>query len=227
MLLAAGRSRRFGAANKLLAPLHGRPLLWYALDAAIASGARPLVVVTGHRQPAVRAALRAYRRVHQVPRLRLRRNPRYREGMAGSLQTGIAALGEDVEGALVFLGDMPAVGAALARRLIAAFEPGDEAVVPLVQGRRAHPVLLGRVLFDPILRELAGDEGARRLLARCARLRLVEADDDALVDVDTRRDWRRLRPLSPSVRRGCRAPARRRTTESVARCADRRGDRPG
>ncbi|MFN3482816.1 MAG: NTP transferase domain-containing protein, partial [Rhabdaerophilum calidifontis] len=57
ILLAAGRSTRFGARNKLLAPLDGRPMLAHVAAAAREAGLGPLVVVTGHEAEAVRAAL--------------------------------------------------------------------------------------------------------------------------------------------------------------------------
>ena len=91
-------------------------------------------------------------------------------------------------GALVFLGDMPRVTAALARKLVAAFaaDPTLEAVAPLVEGRRGNPVLLSRGLFAAAM-ELAGDEGARKLLMReGARVAEVAVDEDgAALDIDT------------------------------------------
>ena len=80
---------------------------------------------------------------------------------------------------------MPAVTAPLLDRLIAAFErePDAEAVVPVHDGRRGNPALLGRALFDRAA-ALTGDEGARRLLGR-AKVAEVAIDDEAvLIDVD-------------------------------------------
>lgn len=194
ILLAAGRSRRFGRANKLLAPLWGRPLVWHALDAAVRSGARPLIVVSGHQRHALRESLKAYQRAQRrPPRLQLRHNARYREGLSSSLQTGIAALPRDCDGALICLGDMPLVTAPLLRALRAAYRRGDDAVVPLVRGERGNPVLLGRPLFERVRSELGGDQGARRLLQASARLRMVQAPAAAADDVDTLRSLRRLR----------------------------------
>ena len=57
IVLAAGRSTRMGAANKLLADVGGKPMLRHAVEAALASQARPVLVVTGHQADDVRAAL--------------------------------------------------------------------------------------------------------------------------------------------------------------------------
>ncbi len=60
--------------------------------------------------------------------LRFVHNADYRQGLASSLKTGVAALPADAAGALVLLGDMPAVTTALIDRLIAAFAAQPEAL---------------------------------------------------------------------------------------------------
>src|SRR3546814_10271714 len=77
-------------------------MIRHAIDAAREAGARPVIVVTGHEAEAVRAA--AGRDVVFVD------NPDYGEGLSTSLRTGIAAVPEECDGALVALGDMPRVG---------------------------------------------------------------------------------------------------------------------
>jgi len=57
VIVAAGRGERFGAADKVFAPLRGRPLLAYALDAAEQSAARDIVLVVGEHTRAAAAAL--------------------------------------------------------------------------------------------------------------------------------------------------------------------------
>ncbi|MCB1544075.1 MAG: NTP transferase domain-containing protein, partial [Rhodoblastus sp.] len=122
-------------------------------------------------------------------------NADFANGIAASVKTGLAALPPGVDGALVFLGDMPRVTAALGRRLIDAFaaDPSADAVAPLVAGRRGNPVLLARTLFAAA-QALDGDEGARKLLMR-PDLRVVEIEAPgaaAAVDIDTPEALRRL-----------------------------------
>src|SRR5262245_12563818 len=57
IVLAAGRSTRMGAQNKLLADLGGKPMVRRVVEAALASKARPVLVVTGHMAAEVGAAL--------------------------------------------------------------------------------------------------------------------------------------------------------------------------
>ncbi len=76
IVLAAGRSTRMGAANKLLADLGGRPVVAHVVDAIAAAGLPPPVVVVGHtRGRGRRRARRAARDHRHRRRLRRRHEP--------------------------------------------------------------------------------------------------------------------------------------------------------
>lgn len=187
ILLAAGTSSRFRAAggeypSKLVAPLAAKPLVRHVAEAALACAARPIVVVTGHERILVEAALRGLD-------VRFAHNSAYADGLASSLKTGVAALPENVAGALVLLGDMPGVTPALLDRLIAAFaeRPNALAAAPTVDGRRGNPALLACALF-PAVAALAGDEGARKLLDKVEPQKMVAVPASGVgptLDVDT------------------------------------------
>lgn len=180
IVLAAGQGTRMGGGGKLLLDVAGRPLLAGPVDAALRSRARPVVVVTGHRGDEVRAAL-AGRELHFVD------NPRYAEGLAGSLAAGIRPLPPGLDGAVVLLADMPKVRARHLEALIAAFAaaPAGSICVPVHAGRRGNPVLWPAALFGE-LASVEGDTGGRVLLSRYPeRVRPVAmADDAVLVDID-------------------------------------------
>jgi molybdenum cofactor cytidylyltransferase len=181
LVLAAGRGTRMGGPNKLSAELSGKPLVRHAVEAALGSRARPVVIVTGHEPERVEAALAGLdvQRVH---------NPDYAEGLSTSLKAGLAALPDDVDGVIVLLGDMPRITAGLVDRLVEAFDPakGALAVVPVRDGHRGNPVLFSRVFF-PELRSVTGDVGARGLLGEHGDgvVEVAVSDDAAFLDVDT------------------------------------------
>jgi len=182
VVLAAGRSSRMGGANKLVQPLEGVALLARVVDAALAGGAEPVVVVTGHDAAAVEEALgdRPVRRVH---------NRRWAEGMSTSLAAGLSAVEGEVDGALVCLGDMPRVTPSDIRALVDAFDPGAgrEVCVPVFGGKRGNPVLWSARYFA-LIRRLRGDGGARALLADLGEdvVEVEVSGAGVLVDVDTR-----------------------------------------
>ncbi|HEY0837015.1 MAG TPA: nucleotidyltransferase family protein, partial [Azospirillum sp.] len=176
-----GRSTRMGGPNKLLADLDGRALVARTVDAALASRARPVIVVTGHQQAEVTAAL-AGRPVQFV------HNPNYADGLSTSLRAGLGAVPADADGALVCLGDMPEVGGAVLDRLISAYDPaeGRAICVPVAGGKRGNPVLWDRSFFAEMA-GVAGDTGARHLIgANPDQMVEVPVDDDGVLrDVDT------------------------------------------
>jgi molybdenum cofactor cytidylyltransferase len=181
ILLAAGRSTRMGGPNKLLAEIGGKPLVRMAAEQALASRARPVIVVTGHQRDKVEAALQGLdvRTVH---------NPNFAEGLSTSVKTGLAAVPETADGAIVCLADMPQVTATLIDKLVAAFDPerGALVVIPTIDGKRGNPVVWARRFF-PELMALDGDVGARHLIGRYpeAVAEVPLTDTAALVDVDT------------------------------------------
>jgi molybdenum cofactor cytidylyltransferase len=181
LLLAAGQSRRMGGPNKLLEEIDGTPMVARVAQRLLASRARPIIAVLGDRADEVDAAL------GKLPIERVR-NPDFAEGLSTSLRRGIAAFPEDLDGALVCLGDMPLVTGRHIDRLIAAFNPleGRAIIVPTRRGKRGNPVLWARRFFAEMA-QIAGDVGARHLIGEHAELVAeVEMDDDAiLVDIDT------------------------------------------
>lgn len=182
VIMAAGRSSRMAPANKLLTDIEGRLMVQRAVDAALASQARPILVVTGHDGARVREAL-AGRLVEFAD------NPDFAAGLSTSVRAGLAWLaGKTVDGAAFLLGDMPLVTAAHIDRLIAAFNPveGRAICVPTHKGKRGNPVLWGAKFF-PEMRALEGDKGARSLFGTHSdQVCEVEmADDGVLVDIDT------------------------------------------
>jgi molybdenum cofactor cytidylyltransferase len=181
IVLAAGRSTRMGAVNKLIAEIGGKPLVRIAAEQALASRASPVIVVTGHERERVEAALNG------LP-ARVVHNSDYAEGLGTSLKAGIAAVPDDADGAIVCLGDMPQVNAALIDKLIAAFDParGALVVVPSIAGRRGNPVVWSRRFFHDLM-AINGDIGARHLIGSYAEAvaEVLVEGDAALTDVDT------------------------------------------
>jgi len=183
IVLAAGRSTRMGTQNKLLADLGGKPMVRRVVEAALASKARPILVVTGHMAAEVAAAL-------QDLDVGFVANPDYATGLASSLKAGIRAVPEDCAGALILLGDMPGITAEHADRLVDAFaEAPDTIVVPVHEGRQGNPVLWPRRYF-PALLQLEGDAGARQLIAaQQDAVREVELGTTGIfADIDTPED---------------------------------------
>lgn len=193
VVLAAGRSARMGARNKLVVDVHGAPMIARVVDALLAAPVERVLVITGHEPDRVEAALagRAVSFVH---------NPDYDAGMSTSLRAGIRAVAPGADAALVCLGDMPWLAPAHVEALVDAFQPveGREICVPTCAGKRGNPVLFAARFFDEIA-QLGGDVGARALLdAHADVVHPVAVDHSGvLVDVDTVAALDRLRAAGP------------------------------
>jgi molybdenum cofactor cytidylyltransferase len=180
IILAAGRGTRFGQEPKLLAAYREKPIVRHVAEAACASAATPVLVVTGHRAGEVRRSLDGLD-VAEVP------NSSFAKGLSTSLKAGFAALPPDAEAAIVLLGDMPRIGTPLIDGLVARWRVAGRpaAVVPTFEGRPGNPVVLSRML-EADIRALTGDAGAGPLLRLRGDVDLWPVDDPAIVqDVDT------------------------------------------
>lgn len=174
VLLAAGRSTRFGEDDKLMAPLGGQPLYRHAVDAVASVDFLGRVVVTSGTSVALGGE--GYERVI---------NPAPERGLSGSLTLGVGAARRlGAAAMLVMLADMPFVTPAHVRALFAAAD-GPGAVVASGDGARTSPPALFAAGRFAELGQLSGDRGARALLGTAA---LVTTTAHMLADIDTPAD---------------------------------------
>ena len=187
VVLAAGASRRMGRPKQLL-QVGGRPLLEGVVASATASRLDDVLVVLGANADAILAVV-------DLGRARALLNPDHAGGMSTSLRAGLAALGPEVDRAMVVLGDQPAISADMLDGLLELQERSGLPAAALSFGGLLHPpVVLRRELWGD-LDSLEGDVGCRAVIR--ARPELVAAlpvagDLRHPVDVDTPEDYARL-----------------------------------
>ncbi len=172
LLLAAGRSERFGPEDKLLAQLDGRPLINHAANAARAVDATIRIAVVSN--PALHPHIDGFDIV--VPDTDA-------PSQSDSLRAGLSkALEQEPDKILVLLGDMPGVTPDLLHVIIqkatsdlpAAATDGTNPMPPACFPRSAVDQLLA----------LSGDRGARALLRDLPASQLVQAAPQMLRDID-------------------------------------------
>lgn len=187
IVLAAGRGTRMIGRNKLLAEISGKPIVRHAVEAAVASRANKVIVVTGHDSEPVRDAL-------QGLEIEIVHNADYEHGLSTSLRKGIASVQPEMDAALILLGDMPFITPGLIDELCAAFEKNPEALVvaPTHNGQRGNPAMWRRSLFGA-LQDIKGDIGARDLMKRYKKnlVELSVSSDAVLADIDTNEELAR------------------------------------
>jgi CTP:molybdopterin cytidylyltransferase MocA len=183
IVLAAGASTRMGR-PKMLLPVAGGTLLSTVTRALLEGGLSQVVVVLGHEADRIRreAGLPEDRRLEVVI------NDQWPSGMASSLRRGLDAC-DAAEAVLVALGDQPRMTSDRVRRIVAAWSPGVNLVLPTHDGRAGHPVLFARPLW-PELRALQGDTGGREVVKRHVSS-AIQVSEAPLADLDTEDDLRR------------------------------------
>lgn len=188
VILAAGAGSRFGG-GKLLAEVGGRPIVRHVIDAAVAAGLDPIVVVVPPDEALASVDLAPGRAIE---------NPTPQEGLSSSVRLGLRQLDADatdpVDAALILLGDQPRVRPAVIGALIEAADrsPRTPFVVARYGGDGApNPVLARRSIWR-LADELVGDRGFGPVLATHGELVRTVRVDGSNPDIDTADDLRRL-----------------------------------
>ena len=185
IVLAAGRGSRFGAGtHKLAQPFGESSVLAATLAQALASRLHVVVVTTAALAGVARSSVAA-RDVVVLPEVGAPSAAAGLLGMGVSIAAGVNAR-PDAHGWLVLPGDMPLVRPATLQAVARALDHHPVAFAQHL-GRRGHPVGFAAELYSE-LASLAGDEGARRLIARYPAVGIEIDDPGILVDIDTPQD---------------------------------------
>lgn len=187
VVVAAGRGSRFDAAvHKLEQPFGGSTVLGTTLRHAIQTQLPVVLVTTEALQPL--AARQLARR--DIVVLSAEAAAR---GMGASIASGVAER-SGAPGWLILPADMPLVKPSSLLAVASALEQ-HPIVFAQHRGRRGHPVGFSAELYSELIM-LAGDEGARRLLARYPAQGVEVDDRGVLVDIDTEPELQQARALA-------------------------------
>lgn len=191
VILAAGLSSRMGS-NKLLLILGHKTLIEHVVQNALDSKVEEVIVVTGHQAEKVKDF------IPKLPRVKIVNNPGHKDGISGSIRTGLAEVSSGSEAVVVLLADQPFVKPWIINALVDKFKRTSVDVVASRHlGEARNPMLFSKVLFPAIAR-LQGDKGARDLvLAGEWRVAFLDLDHaEYLRDLDTPGDLKWVESVS-------------------------------
>ena len=183
VVLAAGESKRMGE-PKLLLPLAGRTMIEAVVEQALASRAKRTAVVLGAERERIEM------QISRFP-VEIIFNPDYKSGMLSSVIRGMAALPGSAQAALILLADQPFITCGIIDAVIAAYEENKKGIVlPVHEGRRGHPLLLGMRYREEIGR-LNPEIGLKELLRNHPGdiFEVPVRDGAVLRDIDDRDDY--------------------------------------
>jgi molybdenum cofactor cytidylyltransferase len=186
VILAAGGSRRMGQPKQLL-PFRERTLLRHAVETAVESMCRPILVVIGAHAELVSLELQS------LPVL-IAYNPEWASGIGSSLRLAIQTLGaiDAIEGVVITLSDQPLVTAVAVNRIVEAhYQTGKDIVASEYADTHGVPLFIGKRFFDEIS-ALAGTEGAKRVIDRHLEEMTTVPLVEAAFDIDTPDEYARF-----------------------------------
>ena len=189
VILSAGESSRMGRPKALL-PVDGVRFIEKIVTALRSTRVGEIIAVLGHNAEEMR------QKISDLP-VTIVVNPDYKQGQLSSLIAAIRNIESHekhrVDAILVHLVDHPYINADLVNVMIDRFyETKKLIVVPRHQGRRGHPVIFSRALFNELLAAPL-DQGAKTVV-RAHRDQTLEIDtDDAgvTVDIDTPEEYQK------------------------------------
>ena len=181
VVLSAGESSRMGRPKALL-PIGGQTFIERIVEALRQAQVGKIVIVLGHNAAELKPRI-------QHLAAEILTNPDYKLGQLSSLQVAVRSLRRqaDCDGMLVHLVDHPYLKAALVDQMIQSFYDSKKLiVVPRCGGKRGHPVIFSRELFDELL-SAPMDQGAKAVVnAHRGETLEIETDEAGIaVDIDT------------------------------------------
>jgi molybdenum cofactor cytidylyltransferase len=189
IVLAAGQSKRMGQ-PKLIMPWGQTTVIGQVVQTLSGCGLNEIVVVAGRERDQIEDSLRG-------SNIRLIFNPEYdRSEMLTSLQIGLAALPDNINAALVVLGDQPFIEPGVVKQVVQAWvETGAMIIAPSYQHRRGHPWLVARELWHEVL-SIPPQGTPRDFLNRhSGQIQYIEVSSNTIFkDLDTPEDYRKSRP---------------------------------
>ena len=190
VVLSAGESSRMGRPKALL-PIDGVRFIERIVTALKSSNVGKIIVVLGHHADEI------HKKIGDLA-VKILVNEDYQQGQLSSLLAAIRGIEADtdaaaVDGILVHLVDHPYLNSKLVNRMIERFyESGKLIIIPRFQGRRGHPVIFSRSLFNELMATPL-EQGAKTVVHAHGddTLEIDTEDKGVTIDIDTPEEYRR------------------------------------
>jgi molybdenum cofactor cytidylyltransferase len=147
VVLAAGLSTRMGK-PKMLLPWGEKTIIEQIVGTLLHMGVDQIIIVTGVFHEQMSKLFEP-----ENPKVELVTNLDYSDGeMLHSLQVGLCALSQEIQGVLIVLGDQPHIQGETVMALLQEWQlESSDILIPSYQLRRGHPWLVSRKLWQEIL----------------------------------------------------------------------------
>lgn len=191
LILAAGRSSRYGSPKQLL-EINGQNLVQRAATLAQSVFCNPIIVITGAYHQEITSC-------HFPNEVELHHNPNWEKGMGSSLAFGVNLLIKNhpnTEAAFILLPDQAMVSADTLQNLASLLKnTTDRIALCRHNDTPSPPSLFHRDLF-PDLAQLSGDNGGKNIVKNNLHLAKFHQTPEVDYDIDRPEDWERFCEVS-------------------------------
>ena len=180
ILLAAGKSERFGKKNKLSEIVNGKPLINNILDTLLEIfDTSELTIIVGHEQKIIKNLI-------NNEEIKILKNSNYKKGIGTSISLAVKNLETHIKGVMIIPADMPYITSKDLINLENKFWECncEKVIIPQYNSKTGNPVILPKIYFNT-LKKLKDDFGARTLIAE-KDLITIKTGFGTILDIDTR-----------------------------------------
>jgi molybdenum cofactor cytidylyltransferase len=189
IVLAAGESKRMGQ-PKMLLPWGNTTVIGKVVKTLIDAKVNHIKVVIGGAHTGIEEALKAYT-VNYIF------NQDYaNEEMLKSAQLGLTALNNDINAALIVLGDQPQIEVEVVKTILQRYAASHhKIIVPSYKMHRGHPWLIDQALWQEII-ELTYPHTLRDFLEKHSdRIDYIDVNTPSVLqDLDTPGEYSQYKP---------------------------------
>ena len=182
IVLAAGRSNRFGEKNKLSEIINGKPIINNILDTLLKTFASSeLIVIVGHEYKEITNLI-------NNEDVKILKNIKYKKGIGTSISLAIKNLERNIQGVMIIPADMPYITSMDLINLEKTFLEYncEKVIMPQHNLQTGNPLVLPKIYFN-ILKSLNDDFGAKSLIKKKDIVN-CKTGVGTIIDIDTRDD---------------------------------------
>jgi molybdenum cofactor cytidylyltransferase len=182
IILAAGKSKRFGKSNKLLAPYKRNLVLNHTLNKVLKSKVDEVLLVTGYQNNKIQNQFKKYSNIKFLF------NKKFNKGMSSSIKLGLKKMNKKTKGFMICLGDMPKISTRVYDQIISKFKKiKNYPVVPFYHSKQGNPVCFP-IKFKTKFMKINGDQGAKKFLKQYRFKKILVQSKSILFDIDHKHD---------------------------------------
>jgi len=189
VVLAAGMSKRYGR-NKLLERVNDKTIIRKVVEESVKSKADRIVIVVGFE------ADKIINEIKDLPVIPVY-NENYMEGMSSSVKAGARkAIELNADAVMILPADNLLIKSKTINKVIDAYRKTEGLiVVPRFKGKRGHPILFDRKLFNDILKISEETQGLKYVVRKYSdKIVDVEVESPEIyIDIDVPEDLEKLR----------------------------------